>query len=380
MIRGIRTLKLILMSWLLPIIVLFAAAFLISLPFKGMDILWKTHHTSQIMLGAAAWLISLINAAYQDGAPEHTPPKILRYAGIFGAVLVLPLTAIAVCAIGVRAAEFGWTVNLVEVAACSFISGCYAIGYLMAAVPVGPWLKRLEKTNIYTAFAILAVLLALYTPVADPARLAVASQMQRLDSGAISVDKLDLAYLRRSGERYGAAAIRNLKNRTSDPAMLTKIDDALKPGPAPFVPGTPPVPPTPQDLSANITVHPANHNLPDSFLQQDWQTEKNPQGLPLCLHNKVAKCDAVLIDASPLGAARILIVGAIGAFNIDVFTQSATGWILSGSFSDACKNAREDVLAGNVQFTAAGGEDVVVNGHRFHVNGRKGCDDDAGSH
>src|SRR4029077_9850882 len=91
LVRGIRTLKLTLMSWLLPIMAFFAALFMIVMPFQHVGLLWQSHHVSQILLGAAAVLILLINAAYQDGTPEHAPGNILRISGIVGAVTLLPL-------------------------------------------------------------------------------------------------------------------------------------------------------------------------------------------------------------------------------------------------------------------------------------------------
>jgi len=80
-VRGMRTLILVLLSWLLPIMTALAVGFLVSLPFTGLEPLWKTRFATSLLLTAAAVLVLLINAAYQDGDPEHAAGRVLRYPG-----------------------------------------------------------------------------------------------------------------------------------------------------------------------------------------------------------------------------------------------------------------------------------------------------------
>lgn len=90
LVRGVRTLVLVLLSWLLPLMALIGAGFLVGLVFTGLEPLWKTQHAAAILLSAAALLIVLLNAAYQDGHPERAAPKILHYAGTLAALLLFP--------------------------------------------------------------------------------------------------------------------------------------------------------------------------------------------------------------------------------------------------------------------------------------------------
>jgi len=87
LVRGVRTVALTLLSWLLPLIGLIVTGFLVSLPFTGLAPLWSFGHASALLLTAAAALIILINAAYQDGDAERMPPKILRLSGSLAALL-----------------------------------------------------------------------------------------------------------------------------------------------------------------------------------------------------------------------------------------------------------------------------------------------------
>jgi hypothetical protein len=78
LIRGIRTVALTLLSWLLPVLVFLTGAFMLALPFTGLEPLWKTRSAAGILLTAAAVMIVLINAAYQDGEPDEATPLVLR--------------------------------------------------------------------------------------------------------------------------------------------------------------------------------------------------------------------------------------------------------------------------------------------------------------
>ena len=72
---------------------LIAAGFLASLPFTGLEPLWKTKAATALLLTAAAHLIVLINAAYQDG--EDAPPLILKWAARIAGLLLIPIGLLA---------------------------------------------------------------------------------------------------------------------------------------------------------------------------------------------------------------------------------------------------------------------------------------------
>ncbi|MBS0518632.1 MAG: DUF4153 domain-containing protein, partial [Proteobacteria bacterium] len=54
------------------------------------------------------------------------------------------------------------------------------------------------------------VLIAISTPLADPARLAVQAQYSRLVSGRVGPDAFDYGLLRFEGARYGREALERL--------------------------------------------------------------------------------------------------------------------------------------------------------------------------
>src|SRR6266516_5842913 len=214
-VRGTQTLMLTLLSWLLPMMALIAFGFTVALSFTGLDPLWNTHRATAILLIAAFALILLINSAYQDGGPEHFRAAPLRYSSVLAAVLLAPLLGLASYALLLRVQQYGWTPDRVITLACIAVAACYAVGYFVAALRSGLMLRELETTNVLTAFFIVVVLLALFTPIADPARISVADQVNRLQSGSIPPDKFDFGFLRFGSGRYGMAALQGLAGLTA---------------------------------------------------------------------------------------------------------------------------------------------------------------------
>jgi hypothetical protein len=89
-VRGIRSLLLTLMGWILPVATLIVAGFLLSLPFTGLAPLWATRSAGALMLTGAALLVVLINAAWQDGAALPDAPAPIRAASRLACLLLLP--------------------------------------------------------------------------------------------------------------------------------------------------------------------------------------------------------------------------------------------------------------------------------------------------
>jgi hypothetical protein len=215
LIRGVRTVVLMLLSWLLLVLTVLVGAFLAALPFTGLTGLWATGSATALVLAATGVLIVLINAAYQDGRPDTRPPPLLRVAVRIAAVLLTPLIVISVWGLWLRIGQHGLTPDRIIAAACAVVGAAYAGGYGYAAVrpfwhKAGTWMRPLERTNIATAALQLAVILALFTPLADPSRLSVADQVARLERGAVTPEAFDYAFLKFDSGRAGQAALLDL--------------------------------------------------------------------------------------------------------------------------------------------------------------------------
>ena len=218
--RGTRALALTMLAWLLPVMTVIGVGFLLALPFTGLEPLWSTRRATSILLTATAALILLINAAYQDGNAETPVARLMRYASVVATFVLPPLVALAGYGLWLRVSQYGWTPERITAVACVTVAACYAGGYAVAIVLPRARVRGLESTNVFTSLVILAVLLALFTPIADPARIAVADQVARLESGEISPDKFDFAFLRFQSGRYGRQALERLKRKEDGPDAL----------------------------------------------------------------------------------------------------------------------------------------------------------------
>ncbi|MHB1206062.1 MAG: DUF4153 domain-containing protein [Rhodospirillaceae bacterium] len=367
-IRSIKTLMLTLLAWLLPLATLIAAGFLLSLPMTGLAPLWATKSATPILLGCAAGLVVLLNAAYQDGAPDRAVPVLLRAVGTAAAVLLFPMVAIAAYGVALRVGQYGWTKDRIIAAAGILVAAFYAAGYLWATRAWRGWLKPLETCNIVTSFVVLGVIAALFTPVADPARLAAASQIARLESGKVAPEQFDFMSLRFDNERYGYNAVRILAAQAAGPKAEVIKAEAGRALAAKFK-QNPVAGLDAATLANGLNVSPPGARLPDSFLNQDWAKEPEARVLSQCLRGGSGPCTAVLLDVDGDGAQEIAVVDGKGYGPATVFGEFAGAWRDVGQIMNlaGCADTRESLAQGHFEMVAPAWREVVVGTRRLPV-------------
>ncbi len=379
LVRGTRTLILTLLSWLLPMMALLGAGFLLALPFTGLEPLWRTRSATSILLVAAAALIVLTNAAYQGGEADTRAPRVFRIAGTLTAIILVPLVGLASYALYLRIAQYGFTQDRIVALCCVLVAVSHALGYAAAAVRPGPWLKWLERTNVVSAFIVLALLLAVFSPIADPARIAVADQVHRLKSGKVAPERFDYLSLRFDGARYGKAALEELKQTKEGPKAALIAERATKALDAEHNWETPEILP-PDNLAGSITVHPAGTVLPESFLKQDWShMPENRWRVPDCLWKATARCDAVLADLDRDGKAEILLFAAPSGQAAGFKATPNGKWSFLGTLSNLhCGDVRDKILKGEFAVAPPLLDEIAVGEERLRIEWQ-GCKESAPS-
>jgi hypothetical protein len=382
LVKGARTVFLLLFSWLLPVATLMVCGFLLGLPLIGVDALWSTQDAARMLLLASAVLIVLINSAFQDGAAAVRTAKIIQVSGRIASLLLVPVTALAACALYLRAEQHGWTVRRLVVAYCLFIAACYSLGYARAALQRGSWLPSIPRVNILTAWIILAIVTLALSPALDPARLAARHQLARFNAGQVTVENFDVDYLKNESARYGIEVLEELQARSSEQTekpLHDKVAEALTSkarGVIVFMP-TPPA-----NIAANLTVWPKSTRLPESFLRipsRHWEKGDSP----LCLVYVGERCDAFLLDVTGDGKNEIIIVSLSPDGRSLVLQENGTGtWESIGTFYyglAGCKWIREAIRDGNYKAVAPQRNDVEFAGRRLAINQnyshRDKCDD-----
>lgn len=363
LIGGVRNLALMLMSWILPLMALLAVAFLLTLPFTGVGPLWQTKSATVLLLSAAAILIVLVNAAYRDG--ENGYPLLIKVAGTVGAVALVPLVAIASYALMLRIGQYGLTPDRILAFFAAGIAVCFAMGYAISAVNIGGWLKGVEPTNVFAAFLTIAVILALLTPLADPARLSVHDQVRRLAAGKTNAEEFDYDFLRFKSGRYGREALTRLAaqgvGKEPDKVAALAAEAQKRDQPKPAEPKVLP------DLVSRITVYPAGAKLPESFLAEAWLKSEGAWRVRQCADNP---CEAFLVDIDGDAKAEILMAS-------EVYKDGDKGWALIGSLSQMyCPTVLEALKRGEFSLAASPFKDIVAGGARLHFQSYEtGCPD-----
>jgi hypothetical protein len=278
---------------------------------------------------AAVMLILCINASYRDGTSMR--PRWRKRAEFAASLLLLPLALIAAFTLFARIQQHGWSDMRIFAAAGLLLLGAYALCYAGSALISlggGNWMKRIETSNLALAFAGLALIAVLASPLADPVQLAVKSQLYRLDQHRVGADAFDYAWLRDSGLRFGHEA-------------LTKI---------------------------NIHVH-STAGLPAGLLARDWS---DVAGAPPCLTSAAMTCDAFFADLDGDGRDEILLAyGSDARWWAAVMKQGeGGGWYIAGTLgAPPCPGSLTALRNGQFSIARPAGNwrDLVLDGMRLSV-------------
>ena len=353
LIRGVRTVGLTLLSWLAPVMTLLVAGFLLALPFTGVQLLWDTGSATALVLGAAASLIVLVNAGYQDGTDETRPHLVLRWSARIAALALVPLAAIAAWGLAQRIGQHGLTPERIYAAACALLAIVYAAGYAFAAVRPGPWMRPLELTNVVAGVGAVAVILALFSPVADPARLSVNDQMARLARGEVSAEQFDYAFLRFESGRHGQAALARLA--ASDDAEVARRAREAQQAESRWA-----VAERVQAAERRIDAWPEGATLPDGFLDSGPRWDARSR----CTAD--AACVAMTADTDGDGEDEVLLAQQNG---VRVFGRGEDGWRQVGDYTlPVCGRAMADapaaMRAGRIRLVEPLRMDIEIDGRR----------------
>ncbi len=346
---------------------LIAVGFLGALPFTGLTALHKAGSSSGILLAVCAALIILMNATYQDGERDDHPPLVLKWFTRLAAIALVPLVGVAAYGIGSRIGQHGLSPSRIYAVAGVVVAACYAAGYTWAAVSRGPWMRRLETTNWITAQIIVVVLLALFSPLVDPARLSVASQIHVLEAGRVRPENFDYAFLRFKSGRWGREALERLAVGKDGKAVAVAARAELNVKNAYAQP-----PLTVQERAAAL--HAVGQSLPASFLAQAWSEQDDPAE---SCRNENSGCLAITIKRD--GADAEVVV--FGAVQRQVYGLRNGRWTeVSNMIGGACPGDAAAIARGDVHLSPPiSVQAIEVNGHRLVIVENDPCPNSPGA-
>jgi len=217
---------------LLPLVAFIAVLFVLSLPFTGLAALWDTRSATFILMSVIGVMVLSVNAVWQDGEQPSPYPAWLRHA-IGAGLLTLPVYGlIGLYALSLRIGQYGWTSERVFAVLTCVLLTTLAFAYAVAVLRRGGrWLAALPRINVAVSLVLIALMVAVNSPLLDPHRIAVADQLRRWAEARTDAAQLDLDYLRFRSGRYGYRALQTLSadaRVAADPALAASVQDQLE--------------------------------------------------------------------------------------------------------------------------------------------------------
>lgn len=199
-------------GWIYPLAGALGVAFVASWLVQGVEPLLQTRRAAFLLLWFAVLCVLLVNASSRGGLDAPRYPRWLRRALSTGLLVLLPMVAVALYALGLRIGQYGWTVDRLWGLFVAIVVAVFALGYALNAV--AEWLGRAERclvpaTNAVAAAVVVLGILALLGGAIDPRRVSVNDQLQRLARGT-SDEQDPIRYLAREGGVFGRRALQAL--------------------------------------------------------------------------------------------------------------------------------------------------------------------------
>ena len=179
---------------------------------------------SAVLLALVAVTLLLFNAAYREGDLDPGYGRWLQHALRVVPPLLVLVALTALYSMSVRLIELGLTPSRYWGLVTAIFAVLYAVGYAYASLRAGPWLGAISRVNFGVSVILLVTLVISLTPIADPLRLSVASQLKRaLAASTVDARASALQFLRFDSSEHG----RNVLNaiRAALPADALVFSD-----------------------------------------------------------------------------------------------------------------------------------------------------------
>ncbi|NBF07611.1 DUF4153 domain-containing protein [Pseudomonas sp. Fl4BN1] len=211
--------------YLLPLCALITLIFTLALMFTGLQPIWSTGYSSQILLCLTASNLFLLNGVFQDGQHDVGYARLLKLL-VNASLCCLPLLVLmAGYSSWLRIDQYGLTPSRFLALFLMVLALVYSLAALWAVLARrSVWLASLSRSNPWLALLSFVALLLLFTPVLDPQALSASNQVQRLLSGRTPVADFDARTLRRHLGEPGRAQFNALLEQVRQGQVLQEPD------------------------------------------------------------------------------------------------------------------------------------------------------------
>ncbi len=214
-----------LLRMLVPLVLVVVVVFIGALPFRGLSDLFGRLSTAAVLMSVAFGAITLITTLIDRDDDNASEAKLMRLSARALALLLPCLVALAVYAIWLRVAEYGFTPDRVIAAYIALFLSAYALCYAYFALRGHGWQGKMRQSNLYIALAICVGAALWLTPLINAQALSAKSQLARFQAGETEADSLPLYQMAHEWGRPGAAALKELE-ASGDTALVALIAKA----------------------------------------------------------------------------------------------------------------------------------------------------------
>ncbi len=216
----------LLVKWLLVMLVLVSALFLVTLPFTGLEPLWQSGG-STLILWMLALMLFFVNSVYQAQTEATVYPRWLHRL-IYSGLALMPLySLVSAYGLYLRVEQYGWSVSRCWAVLIWLLLSLFSLGYFWQILRRRDhWLIGLCKVNVPMGKIVLLAMLLVNSPLLNFLQISADSQMARLEQGKVTISDFDFSYFRHQLAGPGYQALQQIKADYADshPEVVVRID------------------------------------------------------------------------------------------------------------------------------------------------------------
>ena len=196
----------------IPLVLAVMGVFLIALPSQGVSEVLGGLSAAGTMMLMSVVAATLVTSALDRSDRMAVDTRFLAWCTQALAALLPLMAAMAVYAVVVRVAQYGWTPSRMAALTGASLLLAYGVVYAISVLFYRDWARRIRQGNIWLALLTLAVATVWLSPFFNPQKTSAATQVARFADGDVSVEDLDLWSLGRDWGPDGARALETLKS------------------------------------------------------------------------------------------------------------------------------------------------------------------------
>ena len=188
----------------LPPVLVVSVIFLVAVPFRGLsDLFGGGISSALVMMCMTIGALTLVTTAVDQDDGLAVAAPWMRLSARIMALLTPLMAGLAVYAVWIRVADYGWTPERLAALTAALILLLYGIAYAVAALRGAPWMALIRRSNVVLALVTLGIAVLWLTPVLNAERISARSQLARLEAGRVDIADFDFW---RVGRAWGHAS------------------------------------------------------------------------------------------------------------------------------------------------------------------------------